>query len=272
MASTKQRGGAPLVDTHCHIDFDGFDGDRDEVLSRAEEAGVAQIICIGCAQDPEGPSPAIELARRHPDRMRATIGVHPHDASRASEALLARVEALSADPLVVAVGEIGLDFHYDNSPRAVQLEAFRRQVALASRAQKPIVVHTRNAPRETLEILHDEGGRDVGGVIHCFSEDAAFASAALDLGFIASFSGLITFGRNTEAIREAARAQPADALMVETDAPYLAPVPHRGARNEPAFVAHTAAALADLRGEDVHALRQQTTDNARRLFGLPGPQ
>ncbi len=262
---------APLVDSHCHLDFDAFGEDLPAVLERARAEGVARMITVGTAQAVESAGSALELARAHPDVLRATVGVHPHDAAAADEALLAEVERLAADPLVVAVGETGLDFFYDNSPRDAQREAFRRQVAIARGVKKPIVVHTRDAPAETLAILREERAADVGGVIHCFSEDAELARAALDMGFFASFSGLVTFPRHTDAIRDAARRQPADAILVETDAPFLAPKPHRGKRNEPAFVAHTAAFVAELRGDDVEAFRHTTTDNACRLFGLPRP-
>ena len=259
---------APLVDTHCHLDFDRYQEDLEEVLERAAAAGVTRMITVGCAQKLDNVSSSVSLARRFPDRLSATVGVHPHDAAGASEALLAAVETQAAAPEVVAVGEAGLDHFYDHAPREVQAEIFRRQVAVARRVGKPLVVHTRDAPAQTLAILREEGARDVGGVIHCFSEDAAFAAAALDLGFVAGFSGLLTFPRGTEAIREAARCQPLDAILVETDAPYLAPAPHRGARNEPGYVAHTADFLADLRGMDREELRQASTENARRVFGI----
>jgi TatD DNase family protein len=260
---------SPLVDSHCHLDFDTFGDELPQILARAAEAGVARMITVGTAQRVETAGSAVETARRHPDVLRATVGVHPHDASLADEALLEEVERLCRDPLVVAVGETGLDFHYDNSPRDAQREAFRKQIAIARRVKKPLVIHTRNAPADTLSILHEEGAADVGGVIHCFSEDPAFAKGALDLGFASSFSGIVTFPRNTDPIREAARVQPKDAILVETDAPFLAPIPHRGKRNEPSWVAHTAAFVADLRGDDLDAFRRTTTENACRIFGLP---
>lgn len=260
---------APLFDTHCHLDDPRFAEDFEAILERARAAGVARITTIGCASDPQGVGRALDVARAHADWITATVGVHPHDASKLDDALLGTMEEVARDPLIVAIGETGLDFFYDNSPRAQQEEAFRRQIALAKIARKPLIVHTRNAPSETLAILREESARDVGGIIHCFSEDAAFAKAALDLGFVASFSGLATFPKKAEAIREAARLQPLDALLVETDAPYLAPIPHRGKRNEPAFVAHTADAIAALRAIEPDEVRQASTDNACRLFGLP---
>jgi TatD DNase family protein len=167
---------------------------------------------------------------------------------------------------VVAVGEIGLDFHYDHAPRAVQAEVFRRFIALARRLKKPIVVHTRSAPAETLAVMREEGAREVGGVIHCFSEDLPFARQALDLGFDLSFSGIVTF-KNAAQIREVAKWAPAESVLVETDSPYLAPVPRRGQRCEPAFVVHTATFLAELRGTTLSDIAEVTTQNACRRFG-----
>lgn len=258
----------PVVDTHCHLDFDSFADDFDAVLVRAREAGVGRIVTIGSGDALDSAERAVQVAAAHADWVHPTVGVHPHDGRLLDDAAFDRIAELAARPEVVAVGETGLDFHYDHSPRDQQAEAFRRQIALARAVRKPIIVHTRSAADETLAILREENARDVGGVIHCFTEDAAFAAAALDLGFVASFSGIVTFKRST-AIQDAARRQPADAILVETDAPFLAPVPHRGKRNEPAYVAKTAAFVAELRGEDEDAFRATTTENARRVFGLP---
>jgi TatD DNase family protein len=260
---------APLFDSHCHLDDRRFRDDHDAVLTRASEAGMAWMVTVGCARSTDSIDAAIRIARRHPDWIRATVGVHPHDADRCDAQMLAALEDWAPDPMVVAVGEMGLDFHYDHSARAAQYHAFRQQIALARKVRKPIVVHTRNAPDDTLQILREERAADVGGIIHCFSEDAPFAKAALDLGFVVSFSGLVTFPKGTEGIRDAARALPGDAILVETDAPYLAPVPYRGKRNEPSYVAYTAECIAELRGEDPAAVRERTTANACRLFGLP---
>ena len=256
-----------LFDTHCHLDDPRLTADIDDVLQRAAAAGVDRMTTIGCAKDIEGLDSAPSLARRYA-QVSATVGVHPHDASAYDNALHDALAAKAAADEVVAVGEMGLDFHYDNSPRDAQREAFRRQVAIARAVDKPIVIHTRSAPEETLTILREESARDVGGIIHCFSEDAAFAKAALDLGFVASFSGIVTFKKST-AIQEAARAQPAEALLVETDAPYLAPIPRRGRRNEPAYVEHTARFIAALRGEDPEALAARAFASALRVFRLP---
>lgn len=259
---------APLFDTHCHLDAASFQRDFGAVLQRARDAGVRRLTTIGCAHDKASLYQARQVAEQHPTWITATVGIHPHDASTATPELMSELTKAASHPLVVAMGETGLDFHYDHSPRAMQQQVFRDTIAVARDLHKPIVVHTRNAPEQTLRILREENARDVGGIIHCFSEGPAFASAALDLGFVASFSGIVTFAK-AEQIREAARTQPPDALLVETDAPYLAPKPHRGRRNEPAFVACTADFIADLRNQPTEDLRALTARNACRVFGLP---
>jgi TatD DNase family protein len=256
-----------LFDTHCHLDDPRLLEELDEVLDRAEEAGVRRITTIGCANDVGSVMSAVELARQYPDRVSATVGVHPHDARLLDDALCDAIQDAGTDPSVVAVGETGLDFHYDHSPHAAQEEAFRKQIAIAKKLRKPLVVHTRSAPKETLQILREEQAKDVGGIIHCFSEDAPFAAKALDLGFVSSFSGIVTF-KKAVAVQEAAVKQPADAILVETDAPYLAPIPRRGKRNEPAYVAYTLARIAELRGEDPETLARTTYHNALRIFGI----
>jgi len=256
-----------LFDTHCHLDDPRLHGELDEVLERAKEAGVRRITTIGCAHDVASVKSAVDVAQRHPDWISATVGVHPHDAKDLDDALCDAIKAAANDSTVVAIGETGLDFHYDHSPREVQMEAFRKQVAIAKELGKPLVIHTRSAPKETLQVLREEGASDVGGIIHCFSEDAPFAAAALDLGFVSSFSGIVTF-KKAVAVQEAAKKQPADALLIETDAPYLAPIPKRGKLNEPAYVAHTARHIAELRGEDPEALAATTYQNALALFGI----
>ncbi len=256
-----------LFDTHCHLDDPRLHEELDAVLARAKEARVRRITTIGCANDVASVKSAIDIARRHPGWISATVGVHPHDAKDLDDPLCDAIRAAGSDSTVVAIGETGLDFHYDHSPREVQIEAFRKQVAIAKELRKPLVIHTRSAPKETLRVLREERAIDVGGIIHCFSEDAPFAAAALDLGFISSFSGIVTFSKAV-AVQEAARKQPADALLVETDAPYLAPIPKRGKRNEPAYVAYTAKRIAELRGEDPEALAEATYENALRIFGI----
>lgn len=256
-----------LFDTHCHLDDPRLFEQLDEVLARADAAGVKKIASIGCARSLDGIRSALEIAHAHPDRVVATIGTHPHDAEHYDDAIEAEIRAIGEDPKIVAIGELGLDFYYDNSPREQQKEVMRRQIAIARELKLPIIVHTRSAAAETLEILREENARDVGGIIHCFSEDRDFAKEALELGFVASFSGIVTF-KNAQAIQEAAIHQPLDALLVETDAPYLAPVPFRGKTNEPAYVAHTAAKIAELRGVDVEEILERSWENAHRVFAL----
>jgi TatD DNase family protein len=256
-----------LFDSHCHLDDPRLHHELDEVLDRAKQAGVKRITTIGCAHDTSSVQSAIGIARRHPDWISATVGVHPHDAKSLDAALCDAIREAGRDGSVVAIGETGLDFHYDHSPREIQKEAFRKQIAIARELKKPLVIHTRSAAEETLQVLREEYASDVGGIIHCFSEGPAFAAAALDLGFVSSFSGIVTFDKATE-VQEAARRQPGDALLIETDAPYLAPTPKRGKRNEPAYVAHTAKKVADLRGDDPEQLAETTYRNALRVFGI----
>lgn len=254
-----------LIDTHCHLDPAYFPEGADETLTRARSAGVTGFVCIGVGSLEQTQS-ALDLAQRRSD-VWATVGVHPHDAGTCDAVLEAELRRLSAAPRVVAIGEIGLDFHYEHSPREQQAAVFRRFIHLARELKKPIVIHTRSAPAETLQILADEGASDVGGIIHCFSENKAFAQRALDLGFDLSFSGIVTFKRATD-IQEVAAWAPADRILVETDSPYLAPVPLRGKRCEPAYVLHTARFVANLRGIAVEDLAQQTSQNAARRLGV----
>lgn len=254
-----------LVDTHCHLDPQYFPRGPEEVLDRAREAGVSGFVVIGVGADLGPARGAVALARRIPERAGAAVGVHPHDAQSLDDAAYAELARLAAEPEVVAIGEIGLDYHYDHSPREVQRAAFARLVGLARATRKPIVIHTRNAPADTLDILEREGARDVRGVIHCFSEDRAFATKALDLGFDLSFSGIVTF-KSSVAIQDVAQWAPLERILVETDSPYLAPVPKRGKPNEPAYVVYTARRVAELRGLAFEALAEATTVNAERAF------
>lgn len=253
-------------DTHTHLDIGPLKDDVPGVLARARAAGVTRLAAIGCVREIGGAEVTVALARAH-DGVSATVGVHPHDARYASDALLARIEEVAAAPEVVAVGEMGLDYHYLRSPAEVQRDAFRRQLRLARRLGKPVVLHLREATADALAILHDEGLPEAGGILHCYSEGPAELEAFLPLGLYVAFSGIVTFPR-AGAVQEAARLVPDDRLLVETDAPYLAPVPHRGQTNEAAFVAHTAAFLAKLRGVPLPALARQTFENAQRIFGL----
>jgi TatD DNase family protein len=254
-----------LIDTHCHLDSK-YAQDADAVLQRATEAGVVAFVCVGVG-GADAATEAVALASRQPNVV-ATVGVHPHDAAASTPELEALLETLGATERVVAIGEIGLDYHYDHSPRAVQSEVFRRYIALAKALKKPIVVHTRSAAEDTLSILREENARDVGGIIHCFSEDRAFAERALDMNFDLSFSGILTF-KTAHQIQEAARTAPRERILVETDSPYLAPVPKRGKRCEPAFVVHTARFLAELRGSSFEEIAALTSENACRRLGTP---
>jgi TatD DNase family protein len=257
---------ASLVDTHCHLDPQYFPEGPDEVLSRASDAGVSGFVVVGVGDDLAPARAAVALARRRREAIGAAVGVHPHDATTLDERTFAELAVLARADEVVAVGEMGLDYHYDHSPRDVQRAAFARLIALAREVKKPIVVHTREAKEDTLAILSSEGARDVGGIIHCFSEDRAFAERALDLGLFVSFSGIVTF-KNAVAIQEVAQWAPLDRILVETDSPYLAPVPKRGKPCEPAYVVHTARRVAELRSLAFEELAEATTANAERAFG-----
>jgi TatD DNase family protein len=254
-----------LVDTHCHLDAHYFRSGPDEVLARARAVGVRGFVVIGVGRDLAPARFAVALATRMPESVAAAVGVHPHDATTLDDAAYDELSRLARDPGVVAVGEIGLDYHYDHSPRDVQRAAFARLIGLARAVKKPIVVHTREAAQDTLDLLEAEGAREVGGVIHCFSEDAPFARRALDLGFYLSFSGIVTF-KATRAVQEVAATAPLDRLLVETDSPYLAPAPLRGKPCEPAYVVHTARRIAELRDMSANELASATTANAERAF------
>ena len=223
-----------IVDTHCHLDPQYFPAGPDDVLTRARAAGVHGFVVVGVGQDLAPARAAVALAKRMPERVGAAVGIHPHDATTLTDASFAELSALAREPEVAAVGEIGLDYHYDHSPREVQRAVFAKLVGLAREVKKPIVIHTREAAADTIDILRSEGAKDVGGVIHCFSEDRAFAEKALDLGFDVSFSGIVTF-KNAAAIHEVAKWAPLDRIVVETDSPYLAPVPLRGKPCEPSY-------------------------------------
>lgn len=274
MPGPRSDGGAPLIDAHAHLDADRYGEDLDEVIARAKAAGLARIVCVGvwrpadpAAGTARGFGDAVKLARREPGYFAATVGFHPHEARAVEASDWAEAEALARDPAVVAIGEAGLDYHYDLSPRDVQAEVFRRCIRLAHAAGKPLVVHTREADQDTVRILREEGVPARGAVIHCFTSDAPAAKAYLDLGLYISVAGIVTF-KTAGPIREAVKLVPHDRLMVETDCPYLAPIPHRGKRNEPAFVAHTAAKVAEVWGVTPDEVAQATTGNAKRFFGL----
>lgn len=259
-----------MIDSHCHLAGREFAADLSEVVARASSAGVAGVLCILSEGDAEEDAGASRLRSLWPGARFAT-GIHPHNATvhagRVAEGVAA-VERRVREHKAAAIGEIGLDYHYDFSPREVQQEVFRAQVALARRLALPVIIHTREATDDTIRILEEDedGGGGVRGVFHCFTGDAAMARAVLDLGFYLSFAGVVTFPR-ADALREAARLAPADRVLVETDAPYLAPVPYRGKRNEPAFVAQVVERLADVRGTIAADLAAETTRNFHALFG-----
>jgi TatD DNase family protein len=256
-----------LIDTHCHLDNEQFAADQDQVIARALEAGVDTMVAIGTGDGPPDLEAGVRLAERH-SCILATVGVHPHDASKIDAEVYAQLAALLRHPKVIALGEIGLDYHYDHSPREVQREAFIEQMRMAREARKPIVIHTREAWEDTLALIEEHWAPSgLPGIMHCFSGGPEEAERSLKLGFYLSFGGIVTFPKATN-IQEAARMAPGDRILVETDAPYLAPVPHRGKRNEPAFVMETTKKVAALRGESLESIAQTTTANFRRLMGL----
>jgi TatD DNase family protein len=250
-----------LVDSHCHLDHEKFQGDLEETVARARAAGVSRFLAIGTGEGPPQLEAGIRMAERFHGFF-ATVGVHPHDASRAGPETFARLEGLTTHPKVVAYGEIGLDYHYDFSPRAVQMDVFIQQLEIAREAKLPIVIHTREAWEDTVRTLRERW--QGGGIMHCFTGGPREATEALDLGFHLAFGGVITFPKSEET-RAAARMAPEDYLLVETDAPYLAPAPHRGKRNEPAFVAETVRKLAEIRGVEPERMAEITTRNFERL-------
>lgn len=253
-----------LVDSHCHLDNPQFDPDRDAVIERARAAGVESMVVIGTGDGPPDLEAGVRLADRYPS-IYATVGVHPHDASKATPETYARLRDLLKHPKVVAVGEIGLDYHYDHSPREVQRDVFLQQMLIAGEARKPIVIHTREAWEDTISLLEVYWRPyGLGGIMHCFSGNPDQAALCLDLGFHLSFAGIVTFPKSA-AIQEAARRTPADRILIETDAPYLAPVPHRGKRNEPSFVGDTARKLAELRGVTPEEIARITSENFLKL-------
>ncbi len=253
-----------LVDSHGHVDGEKFDGDRNAVLDRARAAGVERFVTVGTGEDLGKIRRAVDLAEREPDVF-ATVGVHPHDAARIEPAWWDELERWARLPRVVGVGETGLDYHYDHSPRDAQQAAFREHVRLARRVGKPVVCHVRDAHADTLAILDEEKAED--GVIHCFTGGPEDARAYAARGFYVSFSGIITF-KTAEAIRAAVAEVPLDRILIETDCPFLAPVPMRGKRNEPAFIVHTAETMARAAGVPLETLAQATVANSFRLFRL----
>jgi TatD DNase family protein len=253
-----------LIDSHCHLDSDQFDQDREAVIERALAAGVTKMVAIGTGNGPPDLEAGIRLADKYKS-FYATVGVHPHDASKPFDER--HLSDLAQHPKVVAIGEIGLDYHYDFSPRETQREVFITQMRIAAAAKKPIVIHTREAWDDTISTIRDHWDPALGGIMHCFSGNPEQAKQALDLGFYLSFGGIVTFPKALD-IQESARQAPADRILVETDAPYLAPVPKRGKRNEPAFMIETVRKLAALRGVSEQFIAEATTTNFLRLCSL----
>lgn len=251
-----------FVDSHCHLDDKRFADDLDAVLDRAAAAGVERILTIGTGDGPPGIDRAVRIAERYP-QVFASVGVHPHDAAKVTPQTYDDLRALAAHPKVIAFGEIGLDYHYDFSPREVQREVFAEQLRIAREVKLPITIHTREAWDDTMSMLRETYSGP--GVMHCFTGDPAQAREALALGLHLSYGGVLTF-KTAANVRESARITPGDRLLIETDAPYLAPIPHRGKRNEPAMMIETARRLAEVRETTVEEIASLTTAGFDRLF------
>lgn len=263
-----------FIDSHAHLDGPRFDPDRAEVIFRARAAGVTTILAVGTGDGPGTLDCAIKLAAQY-DFIYATIGIHPHEAKLAADADFLQLESLARAPKVIACGEIGLDYYYDHSPRDVQQNVFIRQMTLARAAHLPIVIHCRpsdnsdDAWQDCLELIDQHWKpTGLGGILHCFTSTWPHAKRALDMGFLISFAGNITFPK-AQQIRDAAKQVPMNHILIETDSPFLAPVPYRGKRNEPAYVKQVARQLAELRGLTTEEIAAQTSQNFRRFFSLP---
>lgn len=253
-----------LVDTHAHLDFPRFDEDRKEVIERAIDGGVKTIVNIG--SDMTSSRNSVELSRRY-NEIYSVVGIHPHNADSFNLNVSKKLKSLSENKKVVAIGEIGLDFHYDNSPREKQKQAFRAQLRLAKSLDLPVVIHTRDADEETLEILKEENADKIGGIMHCFASDKKMAKEILDLGFYIAFGGLITF-KNLANLREVVKEVPMNKILVETDAPYLTPDPYRGKRNEPLYVKYVVKKIAEVKGLSEEEVAKKTTENAKKVYNI----
>lgn len=257
-----------LVDSHCHLDGKEFDADRDLVVRRAVESGVTRMLAIGSGDGPPDLEAGIRMAERYPQQMVASIGVHPHSASKVAPETYPALRDLASHPKVVAVGEIGLDYHYDFSPRQTQREVFRLQMELAADLGLPILIHTREAWDDTFELIEQHWSpAGLPGVMHCFSGGPVEADRCLRLGFYLSFAGVVTYPKAIN-VQEACQLTPLNRILVETDAPYLAPIPLRGKRNEPSFAVHTAKKVAELKKVSVEEVASVTTENFNRLLAL----
>ena len=256
-----------LIDSHAHVDVPGFDGDREAMLDRARLAGVGTLLAIGNGPELEKLGAAIPYAEQY-DWIYAAMGIHPHEAKHATDAHYAELDRLARHSRVIAWGEIGLDYHYDHSPRDVQAQVFRRQLEQAREAKLPVVIHCREAWPDCLKIL-DEHWRSsgLGGIFHCFAGTIEEARFGMEMGFLVSFAGNVTYPK-AQNLRDAAREIPLDRLLVETDSPFLAPQPHRGRRNEPAYVAEVARSIGNMRNLPADEVARATSENFRRLFGL----
>jgi TatD DNase family protein len=257
-----------FIDSHAHIDGPEFDADREAVLQRAHDAGVSFILNVGTGDPHSGAfERAVELGRTH-ENIYTAIGTHPHDARLYDDRAEEKIKSLIKNERVIAWGEIGLDFHYDNSPRDVQVDVFKQQLRAARECDLPVIIHTREAEAETIEILRSEyAGAERGGIFHCFSGSLELAQEALSLGFMISFSGILTFNKADE-LREVAKHVPLARMLIETDCPYLSPIPHRGKRNEPAYVVEVARVLGELYDVELEAMGYLTSDNFHRFFQL----
>lgn len=256
-----------LVDSHAHLDFPQFDADRAEVLDRARQAGVLLLLAIGSGPGPEKLDAALPFAEQH-DWIYSTVGIHPHEARLATDEHFEQLDRLARHARVIAWGEVGLDYHYDHSPRDVQQRVFRRQLEQARVAKLPIIIHCREAWAACLAILEqDWHSSGLGGILHCFSGDLQEAKKGIEMGFLVSFAGNLTYPK-AQSLRDVARALPMDRLLIETDAPFLAPQPHRGRRNEPAYVAEVARTLANVRDLAADEVAAVTAANFRRFFRL----
>jgi TatD DNase family protein len=253
-----------LFDTHVHLNADQFEEDLEEVIGRAQAEGVSHMVVVGF--DRPTITKAMELAEAY-DFIFACVGWHPVDAIDMTDEDLAWIEELAAHPKVVAIGEMGLDYHWDKSPKDIQKDVFRRQIRLAKKVKLPIVIHNRDATADVVEILREEGAGEVGGIMHCYSGSVEVAKECLDMNFYISLGGPVTF-KNAKKPKEVAEAVPLEKLLIETDCPYLAPHPYRGKRNEPAYVKLVAEQIAELKGLAFEEVAEATTQNAKRLFGI----
>ncbi|WP_336990690.1 TatD family hydrolase [Bacillus infantis] len=253
-----------LFDTHVHLNAEQFEEDLEEVIGRAQAEGVSHMVVVGF--DRPTITKAMELAEAY-DFIFACVGWHPVDAIDMTDEDLAWIEELAAHPKVVAIGEMGLDYHWDKSPKDVQKDVFRRQIRLAKKVKLPIVIHNRDATADVVEILREEGAGEVGGIMHCYSGSVEVAKECLEMNFYISLGGPVTF-KNAKKPKEVAEAVPLEKLLIETDCPYLAPHPYRGKRNEPAYVKLVAEQIAELKGLAFKEVAEATTENAKRLFGI----